>query len=822
MAVARTQARFALWIRALGATGLFVALLGLIPLSTVFSLTDADAWQREWTRFRTDLPTREFTDLYNGVGFLMLLGGGFVAAVALLYLMLNGLGTFAARRNFAKSNSALQTLLAVVLLVGVNVYSFRHYLRLDFTRDRQFTLPPEIAGELAKLRPDDKTTIVVYQRYKTFSRLSDKPDANDYAAGRKVVEKVQDLVEQFREFGPQFRVEILDVEAEGFEEKLAELTAESKALRAALDAAPENSIVFHTGHKTPDGRTVESVQRLGFDEFYQLDKARSKELANLVLLPQGVGPFAARVLAIEERKPRVGFAVIHEYLSSEGPDEYSLAGAKKALQAQGFEVVDFVLKKWGTSAPEPEPAAYTLDESKYEALEEQIAEIDAAMPELQKAKQQLTAIVELFRTTSLEELTKRFRDQLQGQPFTEEMRKFNIDRRAPNLDAIESALRQNAEARKQLEAERDATGQQERLVEERRQTDLKAKLLGLLSECDLLVVPRMTLRDVVSNDVIRARLYRPSDIQLVAVKEFLTSGKPVRACSGPPAEPAAPRRPTPPAGPDSLEELLKPLGIEFGKQTVLFDSDSKSFAERRTNIFATGSKNKPPALLFQPSAGRGAIFTPDDPAKPPPSPLPANPLASGMAVLKRNVGGDEFDLELKHPRPVYYVPAKGSPPSAEAGFLFTDAAAWNEANPFPTRERTPRYEPPKPDDPAKNTPDEKRRGPFPVGVAVEAQVPADWYATGETPAKVRVAAIGHGGLFVGGELSPVKQSLLVNVSNWLLGRDDRLPHEAAAWTYPRVQLTERESRFWQLGTLLALPALFLFLGSLVLLGRRYR
>src|SRR5215203_4166436 len=141
MAVARTQARFALLIRALGATGLFVALLGLIPLSTVFPLTDPDAWSREWTRFRTDLPSWEFTDPYNGVGFLMLLGGGFVAAVALLYLMLNGLGTFAARRNFAKSNSALQTSLAVVLLVGINVYSFRHYLRFDRTRDRQFTLP---------------------------------------------------------------------------------------------------------------------------------------------------------------------------------------------------------------------------------------------------------------------------------------------------------------------------------------------------------------------------------------------------------------------------------------------------------------------------------------------------------------------------------------------------------------------------------------------------------------------------------------------------------------------------------------------------------
>src|SRR5438552_6696184 len=97
-----TQARFALWIRALGATGLFVALLGLIPLATVFDLRDRAAWQSAWTDFRTDLPTFEFREGYAGAGFLMLLGGGFVAALCLLYLFLNGLGTFAGRRNFAK------------------------------------------------------------------------------------------------------------------------------------------------------------------------------------------------------------------------------------------------------------------------------------------------------------------------------------------------------------------------------------------------------------------------------------------------------------------------------------------------------------------------------------------------------------------------------------------------------------------------------------------------------------------------------------------------------------------------------------------------
>src|SRR5207248_1993207 len=81
----------------------------------------------------------------------------------------------------------------VAALVRVNAYSFRHYLRFDWTGrtfapaarklDRfpyydvsllapsgrfpmQFTLPAEIADELRKLRAP--TTIVVYQRHKTF------------------------------------------------------------------------------------------------------------------------------------------------------------------------------------------------------------------------------------------------------------------------------------------------------------------------------------------------------------------------------------------------------------------------------------------------------------------------------------------------------------------------------------------------------------------------------------------------------------------------------------------------------------------------------
>src|SRR5207248_7671623 len=122
-----------------------------------------------------------------------------------------------------------------------------HPARYDWTRDRQFTLPVEIVAQLGKL--NGETTIVVYQRHKTFGALTDKPDRYDYAAERKVVEKVKDLVEQFRELGPRFRVVVLDVEEEGFDDKLAQLTKDRPALRKAIDAAPENSLFFFSGGK---------------------------------------------------------------------------------------------------------------------------------------------------------------------------------------------------------------------------------------------------------------------------------------------------------------------------------------------------------------------------------------------------------------------------------------------------------------------------------------------------------------------------------------------------------------------------------------------
>jgi hypothetical protein len=89
---------------------------------------------------------------------------------------------------------------------------------------------------------------------------------------------------------------------------------------------------------------------------------------------------------------------------------------------------------------------------------------------------------------------------------------------------------------------------------------------------------------------------------------------------------------------------------------------------------------------------------------------------------------------------------------------------------------------------------------------------------------------------------------MLNTCNWLLGRDDRLPRDDPKhrWAYPRVQLEspqalwhwgsqadpadeqerDRQRRvqqeLWHWGTQVGLPALFLYLGLVVLLVRRMR
>jgi hypothetical protein len=149
------------------------------------------------------------------------------------------------------------------------------------------------------------------------------------------------------------------------------------------------------------------------------------------------------------------------------------------------------------------------------------------------------------------------------------------------------------------------------------------------------------------------------------------------------------------------------------------------------------------------------------------------------------------------------------------------AESWNDDNPIPTRERTPRFEPKK--GPSEGNLEEVRRGPFPIGVAAEAVLPASWFdKENQAPHKDRLAVIGHGGVFVGPSLTPIREKLLLDTCNWLLGRDDLLAKDNEVWEYPRVQLSDTETDLWHWGTFLGMPLLFVYMGLLVFMVRRMR
>ena len=212
-------------------------------------------------------------------------------------------------------------------------------------RARQFTLPDEIRKDLAQLNPNSQTTIIVYNRHKVFGLMPDKPqDDFDSAAERKVIEKVHDLVDQFRTIGPQIRVEVLDTQSRDykFKERLREVTEavagdkdapQAESLRKMIEAAPENSLFF-CGRENDKLR----IQQLSFNDFYLLDKTLAQDdhdgRGNLVLLYQGVEPFAHRILRLGEKKPRIAIATIHEVLSTGSQRDIGLHGLRNALEAR--------------------------------------------------------------------------------------------------------------------------------------------------------------------------------------------------------------------------------------------------------------------------------------------------------------------------------------------------------------------------------------------------------------------------------------------------------------------------------------------------------
>jgi hypothetical protein len=425
----------------------------------------------------------------------------------------------------------------------------------------------------------------------------------------------------------------------------------------------------------------------------------------------------------------------------------------------------------------------------------------------------------MWKTATLEELTKKYANQLQGRSVTDRMRAANLANITQQLAIRQAILKQSAEEREQLVKEKsglnvDSLGEQRRIV------DVKAKTERVLADCDLLVIPRMTLRNVNIGDAIPNRVYKLDPAQVAAIKDFLKAGKPVLACFGPSNEPPSRQGMMNPLdlAPDDLERMLTELGFRFPRQTVLFNVESKSFAERRGGLEMLSANVEVPPVKFDWPVGAGQTsLTPAED-------LPLNPIRESMRLTAQGVGkGQALDLRIRHPRPVYYQSPAGKPPAFDPIFMMSDERSWNDEQPFPSRERTPRYEPSKGDDLGKGTLEEKRRGPFPIAAAAEVTLPQTWYTDKDAkPATVRLAAIGHGGLFVGSSLSPLKEKLLLDVTNWLLGRDDLLTKTEQTWQYPRVPLSSTANALWQWGTRLGMPVLFVYLGLVVLMVRRLR
>ena len=735
------------------------------------------------------------------IAVCMLLAGCAAALVALLVELIVLIRTSTGRRSASGFNVVVQGVLAAVLLIGVNVFSFRHYLRMDWTRDAQFTLPDKTQKELRELT--GSTTIVVYKRHKTFGTLNDKPDEYDYEAERKVVEKVNDLVEQFRQFGPQFNVVVLDVEEKGFDRKREELTKSVPELRKALDEVPENSIFFYA--KEADGKG--KVQRLSFNQFYQLDKNASKGanngLGNLVLRFQSIEPFARRVLNIDDKKPTVGIAVVHELLTTKGGEEfYALAGVRKTLIEQGFNVEDIVLKKWSDMGP-PEPGVATFEEYRYEDLEEQLNDLDAGIKGLEAGIKDYLEFRKHVETASLEDLSKEFARQLRGRKLDEKDRHDQVSMVSQEI-TLRQAILDNLRQQREEAAQEKANLPQDTSGEQRRLTDLKAKFDRLLSKCDLLIVPRMTIRNAALGEVVPPSLHNLDQAQVAAIRDFMKAGKPVLACLGPSSEPPNSRFMADQKGPDGFEELLTELGFHLNTQTILFNDEAKSFAQRRTNFLTSSGNVQIPSVKFD--------WIEKDKAP--------NPIRASMMVAEASLG-QNLDLSIRNPRPISFDRDRAG--SFDPDFMRTSERSWNDDNPYPSRERTPHPELTKPGEPLFGTPDAKRYGPFTVGAAVEVPVPATWYTEPTfKPRTVRVAVVGQGHWFVGNDLSPAKQRLLLDTSNWLLGRDDELLHEGTQWSYPRVALSEHDAKLWHWGTQIGLPALFAYLGVVVLMVRRLR
>lgn len=913
------------------------------------------------------------------IGLIVLCSSAGAVGLALLFEVRGITQAVASHRGLFGFNVILQVALALALVVGANVYSFEHFRRFDLTRAQIFTLDDATRDQMQQLRGD--TDIIIVQKYVSFGQRSEnKQDKYDFAAQRKIVEKVKDLAEQFEDLGPRFHVHVLDVQEDSYDTKVAALraqvlgmaedekdsvvkktdaqsktitlagdkedltltvSAETQVMNAAgqkiddlftdkafevgavvayradavnnlkkikdvsakakvaarlvkaIENAPENSVIVFS-------RDKERLQRISFSEIYQLDKQGSIEQKNLVLKYQGVGPFARKIFNIEEKTPRIATAVIHPVLgfTDKRRPEFTMSGSKKILDAYGFDCTDIALRRITDEGRIGDPTVLTHDESLYEEIEDELADLAAMIKSDTKDLEGFNAAHKFWSESSMAELNKKYayfilpdgREGITLRAQVEKIKKAvslarfvdvdeddrrNMTTKSKALaERVEHALKANKEDVKELEKKK-VTLRVDNLAEKRRFTDLEAKAKAALADVDLLIVPRITLIDVPQGEVVPYRIHKLETAQLNAVKAFLKQGKPVLFLLGPPDE----SRSTPDMGidgPDALEPMLAELGFYLPKQTILYKAEMREYNERKFGGFGaskrevelpgvrfdektstyTWSKKKEdftphPIRVSMRMMSRVMASTDSDAARAKGAKDGANEIAEKKDTPQL---GDASVIRVRHPRPVYFMrtilpPTEaasvigslslpGMPGAVQAAttwvnkaqrkpedngvFLVTPDECWNEENPFIVQGKVPVFTPTKDDDPKKGTADEERDGPFPIGVAVEAQVPASWLDkdAGKAP-KVRVAVIGSGGVFVGPNLPPLKEKLLLDTVNWLLGRDDLLARDAESWEYPRVALSPLELKCWY-ALAYGMPILFIYLGTVVWLVRRMR
>lgn len=814
------------------------------------------------------------------LGLIVLCSSAVAVALALIFEVRGVAQGIASHRGLFGFNVLLQVGLALAIVVAANLYSFEHFRRYDWTRGQIFTLNDTVRKQLQGLRGE--TDIIVVQNYVSFGQDADnKQDKYDFAAQRKIVEKVKDLVESFQDLGPRFRVRVLDIQDENNDKKLDEIRAQATPeLVEAIRKAPENSVFFYSKEKN-------RFQRLSFSDIYQLDKEASIERKNLVLNFQGIEPFAGKILNIEEKSPRIASAVIHPFLTmrDDSQPNYTMNGAKKILEAYGFQTTDITLRR----ITDGEPTVLTYDESQYEDIEDDLAFLADEIKEMQKEFEEITELHTAWSEAPLAEVNKRFafvrlpdgrmfpaeRSSIEknrkslGQArivgIEEEERRLIASRYKALSERLKHALDADREEQTQL-LEKKGKLQVDSLAEKRRFSDLEAKAKAMLANVDLLIVPRLTAVSIPQGEVYSNRIHRLEKGQFAAVKAFIKEGKPVLFLLGPSNEQRT-RLDFGEEGPDALEPMLGELGFYLPKQTILFDAEKREFNERK---FSQGdfSKSKHsadlPAVRFDESI---STYT----WKKSPAGFLPHPIRSSMKMTNRTLMAASGDAEtgkdkkaakhaegsairIRHPRPVYFMHTSLEPeavrdivgslalpglpgavqaaaiwqksaqqkPDESGVFLVTGKECWNEENPFIVDNKVPRFVPTDDDSPKKGTADEERHGPFPIGVAVETQIPASWFdkAPANTP-KVRVAVIGSGGLFIGPKLSPMKEKLFLDTVNWLLGRDDLLARDAGTWEYPRVSLSPLELKSWY-ALCYGLPVLFIYLGMTVWLVRRMR